>query len=45
MKQIKLIRMREEKYMKKTAAVLAAAMALTISVYASPKTEFAKGLW
>ena len=29
--------------MKKTAAVLAAAMALTISVYASPQTEFAKG--
>ena len=31
--------------MKKTAAVLAAAMALTISVYASPQTEFAKGQW
>ena len=31
--------------MKKTAAVLVAAMALTISVYASPQTEFAKGQW
>lgn len=31
--------------MKKTAAVLAAAVALTISVYASPQTEFAKGQW
>ena len=31
--------------MKKTAAVLAAAAALTMSVYASPQTEFTKGQW
>ena len=31
--------------MKKTAAVLAAAVALTMSVYASPQTEFTKGQW
>ena len=37
--------MREEKYMKKTMAVLAAAAALTMSVYASPQTEFTKGQW
>ena len=31
--------------MKKTMAVLAAAAALTMSVYASPQTEFTKGQW